>query len=341
MTTNAHPTLLEVARQAGVAKSTASLAFSDPGRVALATRERVAAVAAEIGYAPNALAKSLATGRSDLIGLVTSEMRNPHTGAIQAAVQARALERGHLLLVGTSDEDVEREMRLLERFAAMRIRGALLVPASDLAAHGEALARMRLDIVFLDQRAHGPVRDHVGLDNTKAARLLVEHLVGLGHRRIAHVAGRHGLWTAEARLDGVRDALRTAGLALPDSMIVDGQFLEAASFEGCLELLRGPDRPSAVVAANNVSALGALRAIRHLGLRCPEDVSLAGIDSLPWGALIEPALTHVAQPLEAMARAATDRLIDRLEGLVEQGDEPVRIELAPRLVLGRSTGKAP
>ena len=340
MTTGTHPTLMEVARLAGVAKSTASLAFSDPARVALATRERVAAVAAEVGYAPNALARSLATGRSDLIALVTSEMRNPHTAAIQAAVQARALERGHLLLVGTSDEDVAREIRLLERFASMRIRGALLTPASGLPAHGEALARLRMDLVFLDQRTDGPARDHVGLDNAAAARLLVEHLVGLGHRRIAHVAGRRGLWTAEARLDGVRGALRAAGLALPEAMIVDGRFREGPSFEGCLELLGRPDRPSAVVAANNVGALGTLRAIRRLGLRCPEDVSLVGIDSLPWGALIEPALTHVAQPLDAMAKAATDRLIDRLEGLVGEGDGPVRVELAPRLVVGGSSGVA-
>ena len=268
-------------------------------------------------------------------------MRNPHTGAIQAAVQARALERGHLLLVGTSDEDAAREIRLLERFASMRIRGALLTPASGRRAHGEALARLRMDIVFLDQRTEGARRDHVGLDNGAAARLLVEHLVGLGHRRIAHVAGRRGLWTAKARLDGVRRALRAAGLALPEAMIVEGGFREVPSFEGCLELLGRPDRPSAVVAANNVSALGALRAIRHLGLRCPEDVSLVGVDSLPWGALIEPALTHVAQPLGAMARAATDRLIDRLEGRVREGDEPVRVELAPRLVVGGSTGVAP
>ena len=338
--TDPHPTLLQVARAAGVAKSTASLAFSAPERVRADTRERVLGAARTLGYAPNALARSLATGRNGLLALVLSDMRNPHSGATQAAVQARAYERGYLLIVGTSRDDPAAERELLERFAALRVRGVVLVTAATGdAAHARALEAMRLELVSLDQRLAGGRAAHVGFDNAGAAAVLVDHLVGLGHRRVAHVAGRRGTWTAERRLDGVREALARAGLALPARHLVEGEYAEGAAFERCLALLRAPDPPTALIAANNLSAMGARRAILAAGLGCPEDVSLASIDDLPGGALVEPRLTHVEQPIEAMCASAVDRLVDALEAT--GGGAAATIELAGRLVVGGSTGPAP
>ena len=333
--TDTRPTLLDVARRAGVAKSTASLAFSAPQRVRADTRERVLGIARELGYAPNALARGLATGRNGLLALVLSDMLNPHSGATQAAVQARAYERGHLLLVGTSREDPALELELLERFAALRIRGVVLVTAGTDAAHARALEALPIEIVSLDQRTSAGGGVHVGLDNAAAAAALVDHLVGLGHRRIAHVAGRRGTWTAERRLEGVRAALARAGLALPERYLVAGDYDEARARERSLALLRGPRPPTAIVAANNLCAMGARRAILDAGLRCPGDVSLASIDDLPGGALVEPRLTHVEQPLEAMCTAAVDRLVDALEG-VATGIEGTRLD--GRLIVQGSTG---
>jgi len=332
-----HPTLQQVADAAGVAKSTASIAFSDPDRVSAATRERVLATARELGYAPNALAQSLKTGRNDLLGLVVSDMRHVHGGATQDAVQARAYERGYLLIVGTSRDDVDSERELLARFAALRIRGVLLTAAGTEVDYATLLDGLRLDIVTLDQRPRGCGRDHVGLDNALATRLLVRHLVELGHTRIAHVAGRRGLWTAERRLDGVREALAESALSLPPELLVEGEFSEQPAFERCLALLQGEAPPTAIVGGSDSTALGARRAIRALGLHCPRDVSLAGVDDLPGGELVEPRMTHTVQPLDEICRRATDLLIDRLEGRRDEHGEPEQVMLAPRLVVGDST----
>ena len=332
------PTLLHVARAAGVAKSTASLAFSAPQRVRADTRERVLGAARALGYAPNALARSLATGRNGLLALVLSDMLNPHSGATQAAVQARAYERGYLLIVGTSRADPAAERELLERFAALRVRGVVLVTSGTDASHARALEAMRLELVSLDQRLAAGTA-HVGLDNADAAERLVEHLVGLGHRRVAHVAGRRGTWTAERRLDGVRAALARAGLDFPERCLVEGEYDERLSRERCLALLGAPDPPTALVAANNLCALGARQAILDAGLRCPEDVSLAAIDDLPGGTLVVPRLTHVEQPLESMCAAAVDRLVDALEGEVRR--DATSVEMRGALVEGGSTAAPP
>ena len=336
-----HPTLARVAREAGVAKSTASLAFSDPERVGEATRERVLAIARELGYAPNALAKSLKTGRNDLLGLIVSDMRSPHGGNTQDAIQARAYARGHLLIVGTSRDDAASERELLERFAALRIRGVLLTATGLDVDYAALLDALRIDVVTLDQHLVDSGRDHVGLDNARATRLLVRHLVGLGHRVVAHVGGRRGLWTAEERLAGVRAGLAEAGLALADEHLVDGDFREERAHAATLALMRGANAPSAIVAANDATALGARRAIRELGLDCPRDVSLVCVDDLPGGALVEPRMTHVEQPLEAICHRATDLLIDRLEGLRERPEEPVHEAFEPTLVVGDSSGPPP
>ena len=148
--------------------------------------------------------------------------------------------------------------------------------------------------------------------------------------------GRRGTWTAERRLDGVRAALAAHGLTLPERYLVDGDYVESVAFEGCTALLRAPERPTAIVAANNATAAGTWRAIRAAGLACPEDVSLVSIDDLPGGSLIEPRLTHVAQPLAAMCAAAVDALVDALEGVPGQG-EAVR-EMTADVTLGGTAG---
>lgn len=333
-----HATIADVANRAGVAKSTASLSFSTPDRVSQDTLQRVLSAAREIGYAPNAWAQSLKSGRNNLIGFMVSDMRNPHNGSILRAVQDNALAQGYLVITATSDDDPARELQILNQFLSMRIRGAIITASGNDNAYVKALSALPMAFVTFDQRLEGLNCDHVGLDNRLAVRMLTRHLLELGHRRIAHVAGTPGLWTARERLEGIRDSLAEAGLTLADDMVVNGHFRADPSYEQALRLLDRPDPPTAVIAANNVSAHGTLKAIRALGLRCPADVSLVSVDTLPWSDLIEPRITCTVQPVDRMAVKATEWLLDRLTHPGHANDRPGREAfLVPELLLGNST----
>ncbi|MCR9135132.1 MAG: substrate-binding domain-containing protein [Alphaproteobacteria bacterium] len=282
-------------------------------------------------------AQSLKTGRNNLIGVIASDMRNPHNGAFLSCVQAVALERDHFALAGLSADDGERETALLNRFKALRVRGIVLAPSRG----GEDYARRISDtgalIVAYDQKIDGLDCDHVGLDNALATSMLTRHLIELGHRRIGHIKGRSRLWSAQKRLEGYTQTLREAGISVDPALIADGDYDRDTSYQAVIRLMRGPTPPTALVTANNDTAVGTLLALRTLGLDCPGDVSLTSVDVIPNSELITPQVTAVSQPVEDLARLSTEWLFDRLE--MEPGETlaPREAMLAPKLVMGTST----
>jgi LacI family transcriptional regulator len=331
-------TIAELARAVGVAKSTVSLAFSTPERVRPETLSRILDEAERSGYQPNPLAQSLRTGRHNLLGLMMNDMANPHNGAFFSAVQAEALARGFLVLAATSHDDPAREAAILDQFRAIRVRGAILTPHF---AWSEAPRAPRLwgPLVTFDQRAAGLSCDHVGLDNRGAAGALTHLLMDAGHRRIGHVAGRRGLWSAEERIEGVREALAERGLPLEPDLVESGGYEEGASQAAALRLLQGPGRPTALVAANNAAAVGTMRALRQAGLRCPEDVSVVTVDGLPAADLTDPPVTAAVQPVEAMARQAAAWLFEGVEAAPAEAGRAPRTRLFEAWVIhGRSVG---
>ncbi len=332
-----HATIAQVAERAGVAKSTASLAFTSPERLRLQTLERVRKAADEIGYAPSMAAQSLKTGRNNLIGVIVSDMRNPHNGAFVSCVHQVALERGHFAIAGLSGDDGERETTLLNRFKSLRIRGMVLAPSRGSDDYARRVKDSGALIVAYDQKIDGLDCDHVGLDNALATSILTRHLIQLGHTRIGHVSGRLRLWSARQRLDGYTRTMREAGLSVDPALIADGDYDRDLSFQATIALMRGPTPPTALVAANNDTAIGALLALRTLGLDCPGDVSLTTVDVIPNSELITPQVTAVNQPVEDLARLSTEWLFERLE--MEPGVTlPAReAMLAPKLVMGTST----
>lgn len=328
-------TIADLAEVVGVAKSTVSLAFSAPSRVRPETLTRILEAAKRIGYEPNVLAQSLRTGRHNLVGLLTNDIRSPWHSAFFAAAQGRAIEKGYLVLGAPSLDDAKRELAILAQFRAIRVRGALITTSEGISAANIRFAEPGVPVVTFDQKVEGLECDHVSLDHRGATRELTRLLLKAGHRRIGHVAGRHGLWSGDERLEGVREALSEAGLSLDPTMVEDGDFKEAQSQLAALKLLDRKDRPTALVAANNGAAVGTLRAIRKLGLRCPDDVSLVTVDGLPDADLVSPQLTAAVQPVEDMAHLAMDWLIERVSG---QGQhDPARTRHFPaKIVPGTS-----
>ncbi len=328
-------TIRDVAKLAGVSISTVSLALNGSGPVSTETYSRVWDAAQAVGYAPNPVAQSLKSGRARLIGMVVGDISNPFFGRLLKEVERLALEKNHLVIVSDSGLDPVRERAILEAMSGQRVAGIILSPHAYSLGHIEYVRSLAMPIVLIDHKIEGLDVDFVASDNVLASAMLTEHVIRFGHRRIAHIAGRAGLWTAERRKDGFRNTMIAAGLDVDESLILDGDYEGERAYEQAMRLLTRADRPTAIIAANNVMALGALQAMNDLGFKCPDEISLASIDDVPWGNVIQPRLTMVVQTVDDMARIATELLMDRINarGTTIAAREHI---LIPRLVVGHS-----
>jgi LacI family transcriptional regulator len=303
----------DVARKAGVSIATVSATLNNSAAVSKDARARVWAAVDAVGYAPNAIARSLRLGRSRLIGVVIADISNPYCSTIVRTIEQEAIVAGYSIIVCNTDEDEGREQRILEQLREERVAGIVLTPVG----HGPEYRR-RVEaptlpaLVTVDQRVPGLERDYVGVDNRAAARLLTQYLLRLGHRRIAMVGGPRGMWTADERMAAFVEAMAEAGTPADPSLCIPGRYRGDVAYELTTQLMTRHDRPTAIVGANNVVALGALQAVLDLGFRCPADVSIVGIDDVPWGGLVRPRVTTAAQPIEDIARVAIGWLLERI-----------------------------
>ncbi len=330
-------TIKDVAQSAGVSISTVSLTFANPERVSPDTAQRIWKAADLLGYRPNPLAQSLKRGRSRMIGVLVGDISSPFFGRLLKSVEKRALERGYLMIVADTDGDPARELELLDQFTAQRIAGLMISPHGSSAAYGRRLAGFKTPIVMVDHRFRGADLDYVASDTRMAARMLTDHLINLGHRRIAQITGPVQLYTAAERVEGYREAMQAAGLQVDEGLLVDGRYRDTESYAQTMRLMTRRDKPTAILAASNMMALGALQAIQELGYSCPQDVSLATIDDIPWSAVIQPKLTMVLQDIEQIAQISADYLLDRVEATSPIPIAPRESVLVPRLSIGNST----
>ena len=330
-------TIRDVARLAGVSTSTVSLTFADSSRVSHETAQRVWTAADSLGYRPNPLAQSFKRGRSRMIGILVGDISSPFFGRLLKAVEKRALERGYFMIVSDTEGNPDRELELLDQLTAQRIAGLMISPHGSEPEYGKRLSSFETPIVMVDHRFPGIDLDYVSSDTRLAAAILTDHLVNLGHRRIAQITGPLRLYTASERLAGYLASLRAAGIEPDPSLVVDGQFRDIEACAQTMRLLTRPDRPTAIVAASNMMALGALQAIQGLGLSCPRDVSLVTIDDIPWSSVIQPRLTMVQQDVERIAQISTEYLVERMEAASNEALPARETILIPRLSIGTST----
>ena len=334
-------TIRDVARLAGVSTSTVSLTFGARDRVSEQTARRVWSAAEQLGYRPNPLAQSLKRGKSQLIGVVVSDLTNPFFGRLLRHVEERALAAGYYVVVCDSDGHAEREIEIVSRLSAQRVAGILISPHGAGTDYDLLSETLDTPLVVIDQKLPGGTWDFVASDSHLAASILTEHLVQLGHRRIAHLTGPLGIWTASERNRGFIDVLTTAGIAPDPTLIVDGNYTSDPAYEQTMRLLTRRDRPTAIIASNNVMGIGALQAIQELGFDCPCDISLAMIDDIPWSAVIRPRLTMVKQDIRKLAEVSTNYLLDRINDKSEVPPPARETILTPRLVMGTSTAPPP
>jgi len=329
---SAPPTMRQVAELANVSTATVSRVLNGAGNVQAEHRRLVLEAVEQIGYRPNRLARSLRRQQAETIGVLIPDIENPHFSESVRVFEDAAFRAGYRLVLCNTDETIEKQRAYVKLLADERVRGAIIAPAEQGAASLRPLVDLGIPLVIYDRLLEGTNASTVLCDNKSATRQATEHLIFLGHQRIAFVGGRTDVESGADRLAGYADAMRAARLT-PFS--VSGGFRAELAEREVASLLELKDVPTALVVANNLMVVGALRAIRRAGLAIPRDIAIVAIDDPPWAELIDPPLTVVAQPVRKMAETAIALLLERIE---QPGVEPVTVVMPLELRIRASCG---
>lgn len=339
--TYARPTIRDVAKAAGVSQSTTSRALRNQGYVAAEVRERIQKAAAKLGYVPDMMARHLRQRVSQSIGLLISDLRNSFYADLAAGASRTAKKAGYMVMLIDDRLLAEEEIEASEAFASMRVAGVVVTPLSARAA--QYLLHQHIPVVEVDRQFAAETCDAVVVDNRGAASKLTEHLLKLGHRRIALLVDETYWTTGRERVKGYEEALADAGIALDPALKVSAGWNVDGARKVATDLLQGDASPTAIFAANNVLAEGVWRAAADLGLRIPDDLSIVCFDEAPWMTMVSPNLTAVRQDGAALGEAAVNRLLGRIDApsapistLVFQAEVTVRGSSGP-VTAGLST----
>jgi LacI family transcriptional regulator len=330
-------TIKDVAKAAGVSTATVSAVVNESAFVSPQLRARVLAAVRQLNYAPMSAARNLKRGRSQLIALVVSDLANPFFARLVCAAEAAVAAWGYALVVFNSDEKPENERRILSRIRMLSCDGILLVPVgTKLRQEQRDLEGNTTPTVLFGRVVDDDRSDTVTIDNVSAVRQVTNYLLDLGHRRIATITGPLHLTTGRGRLDGMLQAMEARGLAPQPGHVRSGEFREDVAYSVAREILDRADRPTALYAANGVMALGVMRALADLGLRCPDDISIASTDTIPGIGGLRPRLTRTEHPVSDMTNEALRLLIDR----IDRGNDtaPRHVVFQPTLIVGESCG---
>ena len=329
------PTIHDVAARAGVSKSLVSLALRGSPKVSQASRDSIIKAAAELGYRPNATARSLADRRSRTIGINMAELDNPIFPQMLTGAHSVIRERGYNTMLVSGERDPEIEHVELAKLLEFQVEGLILISHRLPAATVRSLAAEVPTVVLTLREITGPGIDSVTSDDEVGARMAMSHLLELGHTRIAHVSGGT-LEPAVVRERVYREVMEEAGLG-ELIRVSAGDLTNEGGLLAGRALLEEGDPPTAIFASNDISAIGVLAACQEYGLHAPDDISVIGYDGITIGALRTLSLSTIAQPLTAMGALAAERLFDRMDGKKVKGRS---IVLEPEL-LARTTTAAP
>lgn len=332
-------TVHDVAARAGVSKSAVSLVLRESPLVKPETRARIERAIVDLGYVRDRAAGALRSRRSQVLGLVVPNIANPFHADLALGVEAGVERAGYATMLANTEDDEQRERRVLRAMHERRVDGVILCPTErDDGETIAALRRWRLPTVLALRPGPAATLDFVGPDNVGGARMAVEHLIALGHRRIGIIAGPRAISAGVDRLEGYRRALQAHGLPIDPRAIVHAAIDIAAGRVAAATLLSRPgaDRPTAIFAFNDLLAVGVLLAARDLRLHIPDDVALVGFDDIAVAEALAVPLTTVALSGRAIGLAAADALLARLRG--EEDAPPRQLVIPATLVVRESCG---
>jgi DNA-binding LacI/PurR family transcriptional regulator len=310
-------TMLQIAQQARVSVGTVSHVINGTAEVRELLRQRVLSTIKRLGYRPSLMARALRSEKTTLIGMIVPDIANPFFPRVVRGAEDVLYKNSYRVMLCNADNDPEKEEVYFNELRAYCTAGLIVLPSTDshltlLAGKADSAA---IPIVCVDRRAPGWKGDSVTVENSDGAYQSTRHLIRLGHRLMGVITGPMHINNAIERLSGFKRALREAGIKIPPEYIQEGRFDRLSGYEKALILLRFSPRPTAIVTANDLVALGVLSALRELRLHCPADVSVVGFDDQELAEFTAPSLTSVAQPAYQMGARAAELLLERIRGL--------------------------
>lgn len=326
-------TIKDIARLAGVAPSVVSRALNNKYGVKPSTRERILAIARELEYYPNTAARSLVTRRTETIGVMMADISEPYYSQAIKGMEYVASQTGYTLLFSNSYENVEHSRVLQKMVHAERVDG-LLIMGSNIQERSFVFTLLEREIPFvlIERNIADPRVNCIWIDNVEGARMATQHLIKQGHRKIAHIAGNLYYQVALDRIEGYRKALDEAEIAFTEEWVVPGNFVTEGGYQAMKEILQQGEC-TAVFAANDSMAYGALQAIAEAGLAVPDDVAVIGFDDLEFSGLTNPPLTTVRQPRYEAGRRSMEILVSILRDGASNG---IKECYKPEIIIRRS-----
>ena len=302
----------DVARRAGVSPITVSRVINNSGSVSEETRKEVEAAILELRYVPNTMARSLRSRRTQTLALLITDVTNPFWTTVARGVEDKAVENGFSVILCNTDEDAEKQENYIDVLVQKRVDGAIIAPVNRDAAALRSFDEHSIPYVVIDGRLDDIDTDLVVGDSVGGAYALTKHLIDLGHRRIAIIAGPKSAPTADDRYAGYLKALKETGIPADEQLSRRGGFDQESGYELTLKFLELEDRPTALFAGNNLIGLGALIALRERGIRVPDGMAVVAFDEIPQLSVVCPFLTVADQPAYEMGAIATELLLERL-----------------------------
>ena len=308
------PSIKDIACLAHVSHSTVSRALRNSPLIDRRTIEKIQRIARKSGYRVSAVARGLVTRKTRTIGVVVTSIADPFVSEVVSGIEQAANDHGYSVFLADSYADPEREVRGVNSFAERRVEGIVVTSSRVGTLYPKLLSEMRVPIVLINNQRRGEFMHSVMIENEEASRLATQHLIGLGHKRIAYLGDRYGYQSDTERLGGYRLALKEAGLPFLSELVVHGDGKPEGGRQAVETLRDLPEPPTAVFCYNDMSALGALRCIQESGLCVPGDISLVGFDDLFFASYTRPALTTVRQPRKRMGLLAMEILLKLMSG---------------------------
>jgi LacI family transcriptional regulator len=326
-------TIVDVAHEAGVSYSTVSRVLNGFEFVKGSTRDRVLKAAENLGYVANLSARSLAGGRTQVVGMLVPGLDSGYINEITRGIDEALAQENYDLMLYTTHRQHIKESLYVTAIANGLTDGLLLIVPLESRTYIDALQEQNFPYVLVDQIDETDRSASVYTTNEQGAYAATQYLIELGHRRIGFITGLMAIQSAVDRLTAYRKALTDYGILLDESLIVEGDYWQQSGFDGAARLLELENPPTAIMASNDLEAFGAMDAIRMRNLRIPEDISLIGYDDIPQASMIHPKLTTVRQPLVEMGQVAVQLLLEQIN---DPGRQPRQVILDSNLIIRNS-----
>ncbi|MFZ5753312.1 MAG: LacI family DNA-binding transcriptional regulator [Bacillota bacterium] len=328
----------QVAKKAGVSVATVSRVLNHPDTVSPRTMEQVLETIKELRYTPNGLARSLALKKTSTIALLIPNILNPLYPQVAKGVEDVAHQKGYNVLLCNTEEKEHKERDYLEMLIEKRVDGLILTSSLLRKVDFDQIKEKQIPFVMIGKNEGNIEANRVFTDYILGGYLATQHLIEIGYTAIAHISGPKSQLASREKLQGYKKALQEANISLDERYIVEGDNEIEGGYLGVKKLLKLPEPPQAIFAANDLMAIGAIDAIKSEGLRIPEDVAIVGFDDIKISSLIEPKLTTISQPVYKMGLIAARLLFDCIENNLEEDDFQQNIFIQPKLMVRKSCG---